>query len=223
MRILAISDIHGCIVAFKTLLMCVRPEPEDLVITLGDYVDRGPASAAVLDRMIELHQTRQVISLRGNHDLTMLRVHQGRFADELRFWMAIGGKETLASYPGGSIENIPQKHWDFLGETCRDWHETDTHVFVHAYVAPHLPMERQPEEELFWRTLSQWAPRHQSGKTIVCAHTVSPKRLPLNLGHAVCLETAAYADDGWLTCLDVLTGSFWQANERGDMRTGRLW
>jgi len=182
MRILAISDIHGCIVAFKTLLMCVRPEPEDLVITLGDYVDRGPASAAVLDRMIELHQTRQVISLRGNHDLTMLRVHQGRFADELRFWMAIGGKETLASYPGGSIENIPQKHWDFLGETCRDWHETDTH-----------------------------------------AHTVSPKRLPLNLGHAVCLETAAYADDGWLTCLDVLTGSFWQANERGDMRTGRLW
>ncbi len=222
MRTLVISDIHGCIVSLATLLAYARPETDDLIITLGDYVDRGPASAGVLDRLIKLHETHRVISLRGNHDVTMVRAHSGDFAEEQQFWLAIGGKPTLESYPRESLDNVPGAHWNFLEDTCRNWYETDTHIFVHAYVAPHLPLDKQPEQELFWRTFSPSAPPHGSGKIVVCGHTVQRNRLPLNLGYAICIETGAYADDGWLTCLDIASGHFWQANERGDTRRGTL-
>ncbi len=222
MRILGFSAIQGCLVSLATLLVYVRPEPHDLIVTLGDYVDRGPGSAGVLDRLIELHKTHQVISLRGNHDVTMVRAHSGDFEEEKRFWLAIGGKPTLESYPEGSLENVPEAHWDFLENTCRDFYETDTHIFVHAYVAPHLPLAEQPEQELFWRKINHHVPPHRSGKIIVCAHTLQQNRLPLNLGYAICIESGVHVDDGWLTCLDLTTGHFWQANERGDARTGTI-
>ena len=72
MRILAIGDIHGCTIAFDTLLAQVAPQPEDLIITLGDYVDRGPDSRGVIDRILKLRETQQLIAIRGNHDIMML-------------------------------------------------------------------------------------------------------------------------------------------------------
>ena len=61
---------------------------------------------------------------------------------------------------------------------------------------------------------------HCSGKVVVCGHTQQRSGLPLNLGHAVCIDTWAYGQ-GWLTCLDVLSGRIWQANQAGRVRT--LW
>src|SRR5580704_11284012 len=72
MRILAIGDIHGCSGALDVLLKAVQPQPDDLLITLGDYVDRGPDSAGVVQRLLQLRETRRVVSLRGNHELMML-------------------------------------------------------------------------------------------------------------------------------------------------------
>ena len=72
MRILAIGDIHGCSIAFDTLIASVQPQPNDKIITLGDYVDRGPDSKGVIDRLIALHETGQLTALRGNHELMML-------------------------------------------------------------------------------------------------------------------------------------------------------
>ena len=77
MRLLAISDIHGCSRAFDTLLDAVAPKPDDQIITLGDYVDRGPDSRGVLDRLVALHDTGRLIALRGNHDVMMLEAAQG--------------------------------------------------------------------------------------------------------------------------------------------------
>ena len=54
MRILAIGDIHGCASMLETLLNAVAPTPEDTLVTLGDYVDRGLESPAVLERLIAL-------------------------------------------------------------------------------------------------------------------------------------------------------------------------
>lgn len=72
MRILAIGDIHGCSIALDSLLAAVVPQPEDKIITLGDYVDRGPDTKGVIDRLIALHATGQLIPLRGNHEQIML-------------------------------------------------------------------------------------------------------------------------------------------------------
>src|SRR5207248_827492 len=95
MRILAIGDIHGCLTALDALLERVAPRPEDLLVALGDYVDRGPNSCGVLDRMIALHATGRLIALRGNHDVMMLGARAG---DEFGAWLSCGGKQTLASY-----------------------------------------------------------------------------------------------------------------------------
>lgn len=64
-RILAIGDIHGCARALDALLAAVAPTPDDLIVTLGDYVDRGLDSAGVINRLIRLVETHPLVALRG--------------------------------------------------------------------------------------------------------------------------------------------------------------
>ena len=94
-RILAIGDIHGCAYALDALLRAVNPAPDDLVITLGDYVDRGLDSAGVLNRLIRLAQTHRLVALRGNHEEMMLNAREGD--GPLALWLACGGEATLMS------------------------------------------------------------------------------------------------------------------------------
>jgi len=225
MRLLAIGDIHGCATALETLLGFVRPVPGDQMVTLGDYVDRGPDSKGVLDRLIALHVAGQLVPLRGNHEVMMLGAIEGGW-DDLRFWLTCGGVETLESYvqPGGapSPEHVPATHWHFLKHTCIDWYETGKCLFVHANLDPELPLHVQPPAQLHWECISpQWHRPHVSGKKMICGHTEQRSGLPLNLGSAVCIDTWAYGD-GWLTCLDVNSSEYWQANELGETRQGRL-
>jgi serine/threonine protein phosphatase 1 len=230
MRLLAIGDIHGCLTAFNTLLDAVSPEPDDQIIALGDYVDRGPDSRGVLDRLIALHAGGRVIALRGNHDLMMLDARTR--TDPL--WLACGGVETLRSY-GAAMEQIedaiegegdfeqllvgvPERHWKFLEDDCVRWHETERHLFVHACLDPDLPLEEQTDDMIYWQKLL-YPCTHVSGKTMICGHTRQKSGVPLDLGKSICIDTSVY-DGGWLTCLDVLSGRIWQANERGETRTG---
>ena len=67
-RILAIGDIHGCYKAFNALLQAVNPGRDDLLVMLGDYIDRGPESKKVVDRLIALPEELQVVFLAGNHE-----------------------------------------------------------------------------------------------------------------------------------------------------------
>jgi serine/threonine protein phosphatase 1 len=221
MRTLAIGDVHGCARALAALLEAVRPGPEDLVVTLGDYVDRGPDSYGVIEQLLALHRTGRLIPLRGNHEVMMVQARSDREA--LAGWLACGGRATLASYSerggAGRLADVPGAHWDFLGSACRDWYETATHLFAHGSVHPDLPMAEQPGYLLHWETIAGAAP-HVSGKVVVCGHTQQRSGLPLDLGYAVCIDTWAYGN-GWLTCLDVTTGRVWQANESGRLRT--LW
>jgi serine/threonine protein phosphatase 1 len=222
MRYLAIGDIHGYADVLRRLLEIVRPEAKDEIITLGDYVDRGPDSRGVLDMMIELNRTNRLTALRGNHDYMMQEARKG--ADYLSGWLACGGRETLQSYGdsavGGTLDDVPAEHWRFLNDVCVDWYEIDTHFFVHAQANPHLPLDEQPLYLLHWEALYETAP-HESGKIMVCGHTKQRSGLPRNWGHAVCIDTWVYGD-GWLTCLDVMSGKLWQANRKGETREGWL-
>jgi serine/threonine protein phosphatase 1 len=222
MRYLAIGDIHGYADVLKRLLEAVRLRPDDQLITLGDYVDRGPDSRGVMDYLLQLRDTGQLIALRGNHDFMMLEA-RGRY-DMLQEWIYCGGDTTLASYgdpnADGMLELIPAEHWKFLEEFCMDFYEIDTHFFVHANVDADLPLDEQPLYLLHWEPIFGVRP-HCSGKVMVCGHTKQRSGLPRNWGHAVCIDTWVYGD-GWLTCLDVKTGQLWQANSRGELRTGWL-
>ncbi len=221
-RSIAIGDIHGCLRALDALLRLLDLQPDDQLITLGDYVDRGPNSRGVLDRLIPLATSGQLTALRGNHELMMLRARDS--LGEERFWKQYGGLQALASYaPGhrpGRLNDVPESHWRFIAATCRDWYETDSHIFVHAGLEPMRKMEDQVEDWLFWKPLADLGP-HVSGKAVICGHSEQRTGLPRNLGDKVCIDTYAYGG-GWLTGLDVVTGQYWQANEESETRTGQL-
>ncbi len=71
-RTIAIGDIHGCSRALEALLAAIGPRPEDVIVTLGDYVNRGPDSRGVLDRLIALEGQCTLVPILGNHDQTLL-------------------------------------------------------------------------------------------------------------------------------------------------------
>ena len=224
MRTLAIGDIHGCLASLDTLLNLVRPTTDDLLVTLGDHVDRGPDSRGVLDRMLALHATGRVVSLRGNHEIMMAAARDGK--SKARYWYSHGGAEALDSYRElgrhVSLDDIPERHWAFIESTTQLYYETETHIFVHANLHPDTELADQPELYLCWETLDRKQHRpHCSGKTMVCGHTPQKNGRPLVLDHAVIIDTWA-CGDGWLTCLDAGTGHYWQADELGRTREGDL-
>src|SRR5262249_39324060 len=126
MRVLAIGDIHGCLGPLDDLLEWVNPTPDDLIIALGDYVDRGPDTRGVLDRLIALKVSgRKLVCLRGNHEIMMLEAWRGG-RDDKKQWLSVGGVQTLGSYgtlPGktGTFETIPREHWDFIKYNLLDY------------------------------------------------------------------------------------------------------
>ena len=221
-RTFAIGDVHGCSHALDALLAAVTPMPDDVIITLGDYVDRGPDSAGVIERLIRLSNTHQLIPLRGNHEEMMMDAR--RSPELLNLWIDCGGARTLLSY--GSTQDAPDlatvlnSHWSFLDITCRDLYQTDNHFFVHGGVEAELPFEQQSPHVLYWEKFPP-PRRHVSGKTMVCGHTPQLSGIPASLPHAICLDTGA-GHGGWLTCLEVTTGRLWQANERGEVRDSVL-
>src|ERR1051326_4223463 len=96
MRLLVIGDTHGCTTAFDRLIEAVHLKKDDQLITLGDYIDRGPDSRGMIDRLITLHERAQLIPLRGNHDFMMLEARNGFLQKDE--WVRCGGDTTLQSY-----------------------------------------------------------------------------------------------------------------------------
>jgi serine/threonine protein phosphatase 1 len=224
MRTLVLGDVHGCLTALEALLDLVAPAAHDRLIALGDYVDRGPDSRGALDRLIPLYDKGRLIPLRGNHDEMM--IEEGHLGQKKGLWRAVGGVETLWSYgheasDSAPLEKVPARHWRFLEHDCRDWYETDTHIFVHASVYPDVPLAQQDGFALRWQKL-RGPIAHCSGKVLVCGHTRQRSGVPLDLGTTICIDTSVYDSDGWLTCLHIESGAYWQANQRGETRTGHL-
>ena len=223
-RHLAIGDIHGCFVSFKSLIELVNVREDDVIITLGDYCNRGPNTCAVIDLLIDLHSKGNLRPLRGNHEIMMLslRDEDSVGVDEAyEKWKDVGGSATLESYAPfegspGKLCDIPESHWDFLESQLLPFFETETHIFVHANAFPNLPLNDQPDFMLYWEQFND-PPMHESGKIMVCGHTSQKSGKPLTNGNAVCIDTWA-CGSGWLTCLDTGTGKVWQTNEMGESR-----
>lgn len=218
MRTLAIGDIHGSLTALKALGELVDFAPDDLIITLGDYVDRGPQSKGVIDYLLELQESHEVITLKGNHEVMM---ENARHSEQERyFWLMNGGEATLNSFRVTDPNHIDSSYWNFI-ESCSRYHETDNHILVHAGLEAETALEDQEDQSLFWLRILDTKP-HQSGKTLICGHTPQKQGAPLVLDHAICIDTFAFGNNGWLTCLDIETGKIWQANQKGETRTSSL-
>lgn len=218
MSLFAIGDIHGCWSALKTVLDFAPIHPADQIVTLGDYVDRGPDSRQVVEWVMEQTARGVCIPLRGNHEVMLLDALTGRMP--LDIWLRFGGQAALDSYAAdgtaGTPEDVPIEHLRFLDRELLPAYETPTHLFVHASLSPHLPLAQQPEQSLYWDRFESLQP-HQSGKMIVCGHTSQKSGVPADMGYGICIDTWAYGR-GWLTCLELETHRYWQANQAGETR-----
>jgi len=221
-RTIAIGDIHGCLNSLAFLIDAVAPDPEDTVVTLGDYIDRGPDSRGVLDSLIALSGHCRLVPLLGDHEEMLIDALDNPTA--LRRWLTCGGSATLRSYgwlprsPRQTLADwIPEEHREFL-VGCRPYHETSSHLFVHAGLVPELPLDKQPGQALRWRvTDAQTSAPHHSGKVAIVGHTPQLAGEVLDLGFLVCIDTNCVRG-GWLTALETNTGCIWQANQAGKIR-----
>jgi serine/threonine protein phosphatase 1 len=220
LTVYAIGDIHGRLDLLQILHRKIEEAPargDKLVVYLGDYIDRGPASREVLEllRTAPPAGCRHVF-LRGNHEQTMMD-----FLDDWRIaydWLNFGGGETLASYGArvpfaldelsirhmqrDMLERVPANHWDFLRATQINHIEGDF-LFVHAGIRPGLPLDRQLPEDMLWIRDTFLSSRADHGKVVVHGHSISEEVefRPNRIG----IDTGAFYT-GMLTCL-VLHGT----------------
>ncbi|MGH7153338.1 MAG: metallophosphoesterase, partial [Acetobacteraceae bacterium] len=131
LRIYAIGDVHGCLEKLIALQQAIaediaaRPVERAIRLYLGDYVDRGPDSAGVVNRLVEGTGSAgaRVVHLMGNHEDLMLGALDARTPDAVALWMMNGGAESLLSWgiprnaePDSWITRIPARHLAFLRE-----------------------------------------------------------------------------------------------------------
>lgn len=214
-RTFAIGDIHGCHVALDVLLEKLEITGDDTVVLLGDLVDRGPGTRQVLERVLDLQQSCELVLIEGNHEEMLLDAYDDK--GWIDSWLQFGGKEVFDSY-GGGFDAIPAEHIQFLRAGV-DYYETATDIFVHATLEPGVPLEEQRREFLRWNKLTGLETPHPSGKRVICGHTPITTGLPAVFPGWVCLDTWAYSGM-YLTALDVETDEFFQAQQTGAYRGG---
>jgi serine/threonine protein phosphatase 1 len=183
---LAIGDIHGCLNSLNQLLKKLEDYSDYTFIFVGDYIDRGPDSSGVIERLIQFQQQQDCIFLRGNHEQMLLDAY---FDNKLDLWLTNGGDATLKSYEATyNTIHFPREHLDFYRET-RMYFETDDYFFVHAGLSPKKTIEESLADEKHIQDFL-WSRSHLNAfetpweKTVVFGHTARPHpvRKPKMLG-----------------------------------------
>jgi serine/threonine protein phosphatase 1 len=220
--IYAIGDVHGCHDALLALEERIRTDAaarmaeRPLILYLGDYVDRGPASRAVIEHLATADHGDGIerIALCGNHDDTFLKFifnpHQ-----HLR-WLDYGGDATLrsyglelADYPDreGAMDAlcaalrhaVPRYHVDFLQALPITLTSGDR-LFVHAGIVPGIPLANQQDHDLIWIREPFLSQGPGLPLTVIHGHTAGKE--PVFGKGRICIDTTCYAT-GRLTALKV--------------------
>jgi serine/threonine protein phosphatase 1 len=212
-RTYVIGDIHGCLNELNALLDFLRPDSNDQVCFLGDYVDRGTDSKGVIARLIQLRdEGPRCTFLKGNHEAMLLAYlgHAGLYGDA---FLLNGGGRTLASYgisahPQSAAEvRLPREHEAFLVSLERDV-RLGEFFCVHAGLHPGRPLEKQTDEDRFWIREGFITVPHRFPFTILFGHT--PQRdVFLDLPYKIGLDTGLVYGNK-LSCLELETKSLFQ-------------
>lgn len=209
--IYAIGDIHGQHTELLRVLSLIEADggPEAEVVFIGDYTDRGPASAAVLDTLIAgVAAGKNWHCLKGNHDRMFswfMRDYpqHDAYLPVYLYWLheRLGGDTTMASYGVKMVETdrqtavhalareaVPQAHVDFL-EGLNLCHETVDLFFAHAGIQPGVPLDQQTEHDLLWIRKEFHVDPRDHGKLVVHGHT--PVEAATHYGNRINIDAGA--------------------------------
>lgn len=192
-RVYAIGDIHGRLDLFDRLMDMIardeagRPPLPRLLILLGDLVDRGPQSAQMVDRAMELARSAQDVRfIKGNHEEVFIGAARGSGPHAAAF-RRIGGMETLTSYGLSTREglamdedeiaswmlaHVPRDHVDFL-DGFDDVTEVGDYLFVHAGIRPRVRLNAQDPADLRWIRGDFLGHKGDHGRMVVHGHSIT--------------------------------------------------
>lgn len=230
-RIYAVGDIHGRLDLFSAIRSAiesddhVRSPADTTVILLGDLIDRGPDSAAVIEAARDWQASREVRILAGNHEeMFLASFHR---IDALRHFLRLGGEETILSYPVDPAayrladlaeaqelmrQAVPADDLDFIRsfENCI---AIGDYLFVHAGIRPEVELADQQVEDLRWIRDPFLNHTGDFGHTVVHGHTIARSAVihPNRIG----IDTGAFMS-GRLTALGLEGTQRWLIETRDD-------
>ena len=230
-RAYVVGDIHGRLDLLEELLgkihedIARRRPRKNLIVFVGDLIDRGPSSAQVLERLRTYRrQGIQTVFLLGNHEEVLLRILGGD-SELITKWRWFGGSECLQSYGVDPAEiarltgadalalvrgAIPREHVEFL-ETFADSCRFGDYLFVHAGIRPGIQLELQSQSDLRWIREPFLFDDSDHGFVVVHGHTIreEAEELPNRIG----IDTGAYRT-GVLTALAIQGTDRWFLDTR---------
>lgn len=232
-RAYAVGDIHGRLDLLEILLerieadIASRPRKRTFIAFLGDLIDRGPASAGVVERLRNFHpRYARPIFLAGNHEEVLLRVVGGDAAI-LADWLKFGGAECLESYGLGTealrrMEDgeaiaavraaVPRPHVEFI-ESFGDTFRFGDYLFVHAGVRPGIAVEEQDRSDLRWIREPFLSDAKEHGFVVVHGHTIV-ERVD-ERANRIGIDTGAYRS-GVLTAVGIEDEERWYLSTAAD-------
>lgn len=222
MRLYAIGDVHGRLDLLREMERQIEQDAASapglriVQVMLGDYIDRGPDSSGVIEHLMARTSGRELVTLRGNHEVFLLDLEPC----DVPNWCRYGGRQTLASYgldlsdlDEAAVEAcvpeligrvraiLPPDHAAFLASTQLSWRCGD-YLFVHAGIRPGVTLAAQDPRDLVWIRREFLDDEVDHGLVVVHGHT--PTLEPEIRRNRIGIDTKAY-ESGRLTCL-VLEG-----------------
>ncbi|MDB5713666.1 MAG: metallophosphoesterase [Sphingomonadales bacterium] len=224
-RIYAIGDVHGRLDCLDILLAKIdaddaeRAPAATTLVFLGDLMDRGPDSREVVERAIELADTRKTVFLMGNHEEILIYAWEGDIRAAALF-QRVGGRETLMSYGAHAIdyditdpddvlraldERVPSAHIAFV-RGFLDSYSCGDYLFVHAGIRPGVPLDAQIPGDLRWIRREFLDDDRQHGSMIIHGHSITED---VDEKHnRIGIDTGAFAS-GKLTAIGIEGGERW--------------
>ena len=231
-RILAIGDMHGHFTKLLSLFHKINFDPEkDLLVLLGDYIDRGEENMRCLRWAMEMSEKKNVIALRGNHEQMMLYYY---LLDQKEggIWLPNGGKNSKLE-----LESWIKKEPDALQRALNFIYQRPLYyqifikdkeyIFCHAGLKPGVSLEKQTDEALLW-IREEFYLNYEGKAEVIVGHTptayldTSPTDVlyerpnpyyPIFLrNHITIIDTGSFLPMGKISCIDVLSGNIWQSD-----------
>lgn len=227
-RLYAVGDVHGCADELEVILTELTDKEAisstDLVVFMGDYIDRGPASKAVVDQLLAFGKRfPHTVFLKGNHE-DMLLDFLGVGGHLGENYLLNGGEEFFESYeidPTGAVEGVaarlPAEHLNFIrsleiGVSLAEF------LFVHAGISPFRELDKQKSRDLMWIRRDFTTFEHNLGKTVVFGHTPY-EDVMLHLPYKIGIDTGLVYGNK-LSVVELVHGGLLQV-ERGEKTVSR--
>jgi serine/threonine protein phosphatase 1 len=196
-RSYAIPDLHGRYdlldAAIEKILDHSRGH-ETRIITLGDYIDRGPNSRQVMEHLVNWSsEGLPLVALKGNHEAMMWECCKN--LSDLAWWIKNGGDQTILSYGQCAtatlpLSAIPADHLDWIAKLPSMY--VDRHrIYVHAGVDDGLPLDHQVDKILLWKRYPEGSKKGHRQRHVVHGHDAKPDGPVLTKGRTN-LDTLAW-------------------------------